>query len=297
MPFTEMNHEDLQKIITQLDQALYNHEEWFNSLIRTLICHLPPDQHDIMEEPYKQCRFGQWYYSEKSDGLLKHTGYKAIGEEHQRMHEQAKHLLESVNSGRVVSSPDYDSFSNSLERLRLEITTLIRELENLLYTRDPLTKTINRVNMLTILREQQEMAKREHQRCFLAMMDIDHFKAINDQHGHSVGDSILSAAAHLISESLKPHDKVFRYGGEEFLISLNNIEAREVFESIESLRKKIAETDIIKEPTPIRITVSFGLAPLDLYSPVEQSIEQADKALLDAKSSGRNCTQFWNQEM
>ncbi|PIS00384.1 MAG: diguanylate cyclase [Chlamydiae bacterium CG10_big_fil_rev_8_21_14_0_10_35_9] len=297
MPFTEMNHEDLQKIITRLDQAIYNHQAWFNSLIRTLICHLPPDQRDIADDAHRQCRFGQWYYSENLNHLSKHPGFKALGEEHERMHQLAKSLLEAVNSGRVVSPPEYDNFSNSLERLSLEITTLIRELENLLYTRDPLTKTINRVNMLTLLREQQESAKRENQRCFLVMMDIDHFKAINDQHGHKIGDNILSVVAHLIAENLQPHDRIFRYGGEEFLISLNNIEANKAFEKIEELRNKIAANDIIKEPTPIRITVSFGISPLDLYAPVEDSIERADKALMAAKSSGRNCTQFWNQEM
>ncbi|MGD2169414.1 MAG: diguanylate cyclase [Chlamydiota bacterium] len=297
MTFDEMNHEDLQKIVTHLDQALYNHEAWFNSLIRTLICHLPPDQRDTSDNAHKECRFGQWYYTTNLEHLNEHPGFKALGEEHERMHQLVKKLLETMSSGKIISPPDYDSFSNSLERLRLEITTLVRELENLLYTRDPLTKTINRVNMLTILREQQERAKRENQRCFLVMMDIDHFKAINDQHGHGIGDNILSATARLITESLQPHDRIFRYGGEEFLISLNNIEANQAFEKIEELRNKIASNDIIKEPTPIRITVSFGISPLDVYSPVEESIERADKALMAAKSSGRNCTQFWNQEM
>ena len=288
-----MKHEDLQMIVNHLDQSLHNHEVWFNSLIRTLICHLPADQHDVSDNPEKKCRFGQWYYSNKIENLREHPGFKLIGEEHSRMHALAKKLLKMTDSGSAVAPPDYDNFSNSLERLRLEITTLKRELENLIYNRDPLTGAINRVNMLTILRELQESAKRENKRSFIAMMDIDHFKQINDQHNHLVGDSILRAAVHLISEVLGPGDQIFRYGGEEFLLCLNNIETDNAFKKIEEIRMKIAETDIVTTPEKIRITVSFGLVPLDLYSPVEETIENSDKALIAAKSSGRNCTQFW----
>ncbi len=293
MVFQEMKHEELQMIINYLDQSLHNHEVWFSSLIRTLICHLPADQHDISEAPHKECRFGQWYYSSKVAKLIEHPGFKSIGEEHIRMHQLAKKLLNLIENGSSISPPDYDNFSNSLERMRLETTTLKRELENLIYNRDPLTGAINRVNMLTILREQQESAKREHKRSFITMMDIDHFKQINDKHNHLVGDSILAAVVHLIADNLGAGDKIFRYGGEEFLICLNNTETDSAFKKIEEIRTKISETDIVQTPEPIKITVSFGLVPLDLYSPVEETIERSDKALIAAKAAGRNCTQFW----
>ncbi len=296
MLFQEMDREVLQKIITRLDQALYNHQVWFNTLIRTLICKLPPDQHDMAAEPYKECRFGQWYYSENIKDLNEHPGYKALGEEHIRMHQLAKDLLNTINTGTVISPPDYDNFSNALDRLRLEISTLRRELENLLYNRDPLTGTINRVSMLTLLREQQEIAKRENKPCFVVMMDLDHFKKINDQYGHAAGDTVLAATARHVLQNLRPHDKVFRYGGEEFLICLNNVEANVAFELVESLRKSLVETNVLITPAEVHITASFGLTPLDFYLPVEQSIERSDKALLTAKSAGGNCTKIWKSE-
>lgn len=296
MQFEDFTHEDLQKIISRLDQAIYNHLQWFNSLIRTLICRLPPDQHDMNEEAYKECRFGQWYYSESVEGLKAHPGFRALGEEHVRLHQMTKNLLKTINEGTTVSPPDYDNFSNALERMRLEISTLKREMQDLLYTRDTLTGAINRVNMLTSLREQQEMSKREHQPHCIAMMDLDYFKKVNDQHGHAVGDSVLAAVSHFIIEHLSPNDKIFRYGGEEFLIFLSNITPQAAFERIDGLRKKLSETDLPTTPS-LRITASFGIAPLDIYSPVEQSIQHSDEAALAAKAKGRNNVQVWNPDI
>ncbi|OGN56449.1 MAG: hypothetical protein A3D96_04900 [Chlamydiae bacterium RIFCSPHIGHO2_12_FULL_44_59] len=293
MSFEEIDRETVQKVVERLDQALYNHQIWFNSLLRTLICKLPPDQHDMNPEAYKECRFGQWYYAEKLKDLMEHPGYKAIGEEHVRLHQLTRSLLNTLHTGATITPPDYDNFSNALDRLRLEIATLKRELENLVYNRDTLTGAINRINMLTLLREQQEISKRENQPCFLAMLDIDFFKKINDQYGHPIGDKVLIALVHLILQNFHRNEKLFRYGGEEFLICLNNVESNGAFEWIEALRKQIAETTLFTEPNPIHITVSFGLAPLNVYAPVEQSIQYCDEALLTAKAAGRNCTKIW----
>ncbi len=292
MSFEQINHEQLQQIISRLDQAHYNHQQWFNALIRTLICKLPPDQHDLSPEAHKECRFGQWCASEAVKDLLEHPGFKSLKEAHQRMHQLAKGLFETINKGTNISPPEYDLFSNALDSLRLEIATLKRELETFLYDRDPLTGAINRVNMLTLLREQQEISKREHQSSYIVMIDLDNFKNINELHGHPAGDTVLSATARYLIQHLRPSDKIFRYGGEEFLICLNNIESNNAFELTESLRKGLAETDLLTTPK-IRMTASFGITLLDPYSPVEQSIERSDSALLAAKSAGKNCTKLW----
>src|SRR3990167_1952470 len=259
MSFEEINHEQLQKIISRLDQPIYNHNQWLNALIRTLICKLAPDQHDLNPEAHKECRFGQWCCSsEVEKDLVGHPGFKSLQEAHRRMHQLAKTLLETINTGIVISPPDYDLFSNALDGLRLEISTLKRELEVFLYNRDPLTGAINRVNMLTLLREQQEASKREYQSCCIVMVDLDHFKNVNDLHGHPVGDALLAGISHYLIKHIRPYDKLFRYGGEEFLICLVNVESNAAFELTENLRKGLSETDVVENPK-LRITASFGL--------------------------------------
>lgn len=296
MAFEQIGHEKLQKTISLLDQALYNHQQWFNALIRTLICKLPPDQHDMSPMAHQQCRFGQWYCSSETEDLKEHPGFKALGEAHSRMHGLARSLLSTIDAGTLISPLDYDNFSNALDGLRLETATLKRELENLLYNRDILTGAINRVNMLTFLREKQESSKRDHQPCHIAMMDLDHFKNVNDTYGHPAGDSVLKAATQSIIQTLRPTDAIFRYGGEEFVIYLHHMDLNAAFQFVEKLRKGLSEIEFSIAPQ-FHITASFGVAQLDTYIAVEQSIERADKATLAAKAKGGNCTLAWKPGM
>ncbi|KTD59592.1 regulatory protein (GGDEF, PAS, PAC domains) [Legionella santicrucis] len=285
-----LNREELQEFIFQFEQALYNHQQWYNSIIRSLVCRLPPDQHDVSVNAHKECRFGQWYYGSSSHKLKQHGAFIALGEEHHYMHKAATTLLVSINNDNKVSPHDYDIFSNSMEKLHLEISALQRELNELLYSRDSLTGTINRNNMLPILREQQELVKRQVQLCCIAMLDLDKFKNLNDQHGHLAGDCVLATVSRFIIENMRPYDKVFRVGGDEFLLCLQNTNTVVASEIIERIRSGIAKMAIhINNNESVHITVSIGLTSLKTNISIEQAIEQADQALYKAKNEGRNC--------
>ncbi len=298
MPLTNVSREQLLRVISELEQSLYNHQQWHNMVVRTLICKLPPDNHDICANPHQECRFGQWYYGEAPASLRDHPGFTALGIEHQYMHQLAAHLLNATFLGDTVSAHDYDNFANATERVRLELLALKRELEDLLYNRDPLTLVTNRVNMLPSLREQQSLAKRHNYSCILIMMDVDYFKNINEVHGHIAGDKLLAAVAHYLIEHLRPYDKIFRYGGEEFLLCLPNIELPAAVEMIERVRIGLAENQVhLDEKKSINVTASFGVTLLDPYSPIESSIEHADRAMYAAKSAGKNCIRLWDESM
>jgi diguanylate cyclase (GGDEF)-like protein len=289
-----LTREELQSFIFQLEQALYNHQQWYNLTIRSLICKLPVDKHDVSNHPHKECRFGQWYYETASEKLCQHPGFIELGEEHRKMHALAAKLLETVNRGAVVSPYDYDSFSNSIERMRLELSVLQRELTELLYNRDALTGAINRVNMLPVLREQQELVKRKVQACSITMLDLDDFKNVNDKLGHAAGDCVLAGIARYIIETIRPYDKLFRVGGEEFLICFQNANQELALEMVERLRIGISLLKInIHKKEKVSITASFGISSIESDISVEQSIENADQALYMAKNDGKNCTGIW----
>jgi diguanylate cyclase len=296
MLLQNIDRNELQLILTQLDQALYNHQQWHNDLIRTLACRLPYDKHDILPEAYKECRFGQWYYNNTSKHLLEYQGFTAIGEAHKYMHLMASQVLTKLSTSNSVIPLDYDNFANSLEKLRLEIYAFKSELETLLYNRDPLTMTINRVSMLPVLRELQDMIRRQYQSCCIAMMDLDSFKKVNDQYGHLIGDKVLATVAHFLIEHLRPYDKIFRYGGEEFLLCIQQVDVSQANKMLDRLREEIAKLPInVGLDAPLYITVSFGITELDPNATVERSIDRADKALYLAKTSGRNRTQIWKE--
>lgn len=289
---------EMQQVLLQLDQAIYNHTQWYDSIARTLTCQLPYDRRDVAEEAHRQCRFGQWYYGAAPENLRAHPGFIAIEAEHKNMHQLAAKLLQTAASGTIISSLDYDSFVNAVERLRLQLYTLKRELEDSLYNLDSLTGANNRIGMLTRLREQQELVKRQVQSCCIAMMDIDHFKAVNDTHGHTAGDRVLAASAHYLMEHFRPYDKLFRYGGEEFLVCMQNTNATVGYEVVERVRQGLATNPIDYGGTnTLQITMSFGVTLLDPDVSIEQSIERADKAMYAAKNAGRNCTRIWDISM
>jgi diguanylate cyclase (GGDEF)-like protein len=298
MPLHEVTRDELQSIIAQLKESLNNHLQWHGTLIRTLVCKLPGDKHDISDDAHEECRFGQWYYSAAPEKLRKHPGFIALGEEHRRLHHMAKLLLSAANVGNNITPLDYDNFANALDRLRLEISALERELENSLFNHDALTGAITRYGILPTLREQQELVKRHAQLCYIAMMDLDNFKAVNDLHGHAAGDTVLAESVRYLIKHLRPYDKVFRYGGEEFLLCMPYTEMTAGFERVKELNEGIGALEIeIGEKEPINIGASFGLALLDPDVPVEKSIDRADKALYAAKAAGRNCVMLWNSSM
>ncbi len=289
MLLQNMPREDLQKALFELEQALHNHLQWHNNLIRTLACRSAFDKHDIVPKAHKECRFGQWYYGNTTQAFVDHPGFVAIGEAHKLMHHLATRLLLNLNEEKPILPADYDHFANSLERLQLEIHALRNELESTLYNRDQLTMTINRVSMLPILREQQELCRRDFQTCSLAMIDIDHFKKVNDKYGHIIGDKVLVMVAHYLMENVRVYDKVFRYGGEEFLLCMPHLDLAQAHVMIDRLCSSISTMSFdVGLPKPLHITVSCGLALLEANSPIDDSIDAADKAMYHAKASGRN---------
>lgn len=296
MRLQDIDHQGLQQILIELEQALHNHQQWHDNLVRILACRLPFDKHDAIVEPHKECRFGQWYYADKSKTIMENQGYIAIGEAHKKMHELARNILINLETNNNVQLFDYDNFSNSLEKLRLEIFAFRNELETLLYTRDPLTRTINRISLLPILREQREFLKRKQtQSICLVMIDLDLFKNVNDKYGHGIGDRVLAEVAYYISKNIRNYDKLFRYGGEEFLLCLQQMDLEKAYEVVEKLREGIAGLNIeVGLEKPIQISISCGLALLDKDAAVEESIDHADKALYMAKSAGRNCSRVWS---
>ena len=130
------------------------------------------------------------------------------------------------------------------------------------------------------------------------MIDLDNFKAINDLYGHHAGDKVLAESVRYLIRHLRPYDKVFRYGGEEFLLCLPYTDFTPGLERVQELGEGIAALPIdIGTEKPIHISASFGLTQLDPDVPVEESIDRADKAMYAAKAAGRNCVRTWEASM
>ena len=154
--------------------------------------------------------------------------------------------------------------------------------------RDPLTETGNRIAMDQTLQREIEMSRRHLQPLSLLMLDIDHFKRINDNHGHSAGDDVLKAVAASIKNQLRNVDMVFRFGGEEFLILLSNTSREAAAMVGERLRFAVQAEDYLADGHVIELTVSLGCSTLLPGESAESLLRRADSALYVAKREGRN---------
>jgi diguanylate cyclase (GGDEF)-like protein len=128
----------------------------------------------------------------------------------------------------------------------------------------------------------------EEKKLSLSMLDIDHFKNINDTHGHRVGDAVLQEFVKRIGEVIRKYDSLGRIGGEEFLIVFPGAKEAVAFKVAERVRSVIGETDFFVDGAKIRVTVSQGVATWDGNTNVDDLIAEADKALYRAKGNGRN---------
>ncbi len=165
--------------------------------------------------------------------------------------------------------------------------------ENLLSSalRDGLTKLFNKRYLMDRLDSELKFAVRHETSLSLLLLDIDHFKKINDTHGHLAGDAVLANFAQVLGRAVRNEDVVARFGGEEFAIILRAIGIEPAFQMAERLRKLVEQTSAMSSAGPLKATVSIGVAGFP-SSPVklpDQLVEAADKALYRAKGEGRNC--------
>ncbi len=155
---------------------------------------------------------------------------------------------------------------------------------------DPLTGLLNRRAFDEILIIELSRFKRSHETYSLLMIDIDYFKKINDEYGHAVGDIAIQTIAQTCESNLRLHDKLARWGGEEFCILLPNTDKEAAFIVAEKLRETVSDVSIIESDQKIAVTISIGLSQVE-KSDMDHSaiIKRADDNLYKAKKSGRNC--------
>lgn len=287
-PFTT---QELQSAIAELDQAIVSHEQWYKSLLRILISRVPAEPADLRPAAHQHCRFGQWYGNVSTTLLRDHPAFISLGDAHEKMHVYARTLLQLVSDNKPVTTGQLDQFENALDKMRLEIQSLRHELSEVIQSQDPLTGAQNRAGLLPWLREQQALSQRRGQQCALTMLDLDHFKQVNDQYGHLTGDKVLISTVQCLQAILRPYDRIYRYGGEEFLLCMPGTTPEEAREVAERICHAVAAQRIQIEGSNkiLQVTASLGVAMLDPSRSVEASIEAADTAMYRGKKSGRNC--------
>ncbi|MGD8859030.1 MAG: GGDEF domain-containing protein [Myxococcales bacterium] len=158
-----------------------------------------------------------------------------------------------------------------------------------LMIRDPLTQVLNRRQLDERLQTELAFARRHGSPLFVLLVDLDHFKQINDQYGHQAGDRTLRAVARALERTLRVEDVIGRYGGEEFGIGVRGVPREGIAVLAERLRRTIEQLGIRHRDRAIPVTISVGVAELaPQHETVAELIQAADRALYEAKRLGRN---------
>jgi diguanylate cyclase len=153
---------------------------------------------------------------------------------------------------------------------------------------DPLTGILNRLGYNESVAREYGRWKRMGGNLALAMLDIDHFKQINDRFGHATGDKVLTSLAALLRKHLRGVDHICRVGGEEFVLVMPDTDLTGAAVVAEKMRATVAASQFRVKDTPVPVTFSCGVATFHAEDLVEDVFERADRALYLAKNSGRN---------
>jgi diguanylate cyclase (GGDEF)-like protein len=158
---------------------------------------------------------------------------------------------------------------------------------------DPLTGVYNRRYFFEMGNLEIEQARRSGRGLGVILLDLDHFKQVNDTYGHLAGDQILAQVAHILREQVRSSDVICRYGGEEFAVLLPEINMMGALQVAERLNQEIYRTSVTSRKGEVRVSVSMGVAMLDAEThTIDDMLHQADRALYAAKQAGRNCVRY-----
>lgn len=214
-------------------------------------------------------------------------------------HEDQEEKIRGLDLGAsdYVTKPFDPAELRARVKVQMKIKILQDSLKELANT-DPLTKLCNRRCMFEILTREKDRSLRTGKTLSVAMIDIDHFKNVNDTYGHTLGDNVLIEFARQLELGLRPYDQAARFGGEEFAMILPETNLEQATRIAERIRKEISEFSFDGELKDLHLTISIGVAPLPApgIRTLDDLIREADHALYRAKEKGRNRVELWQPE-
>lgn len=285
------------EIHRDLEFAIAKHGEWLQRWHRSMLCTEPAGQDIVSENAHFLCHFGAWFELHKENNLFDQPAFHAVVKVHVEMHGLARTLVEKTWDGGKITAYEHDVLMDCVNEFNDQARRLSKAFGKAHSDIDPLTGAQNRQQLLAELDIELNRYRHSGTPFCVAIADLDHFKEINDGHGHRVGDDVLRSSAIRFISVMRPYDSIYRYGGEEFLICLPNTDLISALAILERLRSELGGEPVeVVDGAALTMTASFGLAEVAGEMSVKRLIDHADKALYRAKGSGRNRVCYWDHE-
>lgn len=275
----------------KLVKAYLNHHQWKYLAISQI---LAKDQEEVLDViPIEECNLSHWLEAGGKQ-LIPVNQWQDFEQAHIRVHKLADDIIH------FAETKQPEAIYNLLDELETASNLVSETLLNLidssitdLASFDSLTKLRNRTTLSAFVEQNLSIAKRFNKRLGIILLDIDHFKSVNDTYGHLQGDQVLIELAGALNEQIRPEDTLFRWGGEEFLIIgiSDEQDDNNMYKMAERIRRAIEVSEFCSNTAnPLKITSSFGVIEAKYCQDLsmEEVFAQADELLYQAKNAGRN---------
>jgi len=293
---TLLSLKEAQAAFESLNFVIAEHAKWLVNWNKHIICDMPLSIEDLVEYAPDHCEFGLWLESEAAAFLKNLEMFQKVDFLHNRVHQLVNEMLKSRVQNVPITQQQFDVYLDTEKSFSMLLIDLRDEIYRLIFSFDYLTGTLTRQAIFHVLYMEQARINRYTDNSCVVMLDLDRFKAINDGHGHQVGDKVLLAVAEHFIEHLRPYDSIGRYGGEEFLICLPDVTQDEAKKTMGRISEDLSRLEInVNQQLDLSVTVSIGIAPMFPGESMETVIEHADSALYQAKEQGRNRVELWRE--
>ena len=281
---------ETETLIAELDAAVEAHMNWTRRILRCVVLKNSPGEDVLDPLAHTLCRFGRGFASNRGHfEALDAAAAQRIDVVHQAMHDAIRSICSDVLGGQPGNAAQLDAF----EQAQSELLALLAQFKTLIFSRavrhDPLTGLPMRYGIEHDFGLYQSDARRNRHLLYVVMIDVDHFKRINDAYGHPVGDRVLRHLADTMKRNLRGNEPLYRFGGEEFLWLMQCNSAEEAEQSAQRLLTTIRATPIrLREDQVLTLTVTLGLAQVGDGEELSSAIRRSDEALYQGKHAGRD---------
>jgi diguanylate cyclase (GGDEF)-like protein len=281
---------ETDSFIAELDAAVEAHMDWTRRILRCAVLKSSPGEDVLAPLAHTLCQFGGWYaanleHFEAIDALAADR----VERVHQDMHDAIRAICSDMLAGQPGKHADVNAFEQSQSELLVLLARFKTSILSNAVRYDPLTGLPLRYGIEGDFAQQQKDARRNRNLFYVALIDIDHFKRINDSYGHPVGDRVLRELADTMSRNLRGNEPLYRFGGEEFLWLMQCKSATDAELSAHRLLTTIRTTPVqIANDQTVTLTVTLGLAQVGDHEELASALERADVALYKGKETGRD---------
>ncbi|HDR2158598.1 TPA: diguanylate cyclase [Enterobacter cancerogenus] len=287
-------YREIDSIVRGLNNATDAHFKWLVKVLR-FVARRDAELPEIScNNAWQHCEFGSWLRTQLTGEGGDKNYLLDIDKKHIAVHQACRELIITLDND-THSPANFERFETALLGFTDALTRYKVHLLQLRTSYDALTGQPLR----RILDESFDSMNDQYSDngLFLMLIDVDHFKKVNDTYGHLAGDCVLRALAINLEDNIRRAESVYRYGGEEFIVLLQAENSRAATLAAEKIRRAIAMVETVAGEHRIRVTLTAGLTRVHKGEPLREVLERADMALYKGKHGGRNCTMLINRHL